>query len=80
MGFSVSLKKKKKGQKKKHILCRHQKNDANVVKGLSVVSLVNLLSGTGKMHFKMFGGAASELTLAHYFYKCDFSSIFGFCG
>lgn len=63
----------------KHILRRHQKNDANVVKGLSVVSLVNLLSGSGKMRFKMFGRAASELSIAHYFYKCGFSSIFGSC-
>lgn len=44
----------------KHILCRHQRNDANVVKGLSIVSLVNLLSGTG---FNMFGRAASELSI-----------------
>lgn len=33
----------KRGEKKKHhIVCRHQKNDANVVKGLSVVGLVNV--------------------------------------
>lgn len=30
-------------------MSRHQRNDANIVKGLSFVSLVNLLSGMGKM-------------------------------
>lgn len=33
---------KKRRGKKNHIVCRHQKNDANVGKGLSVVGLRNV--------------------------------------
>lgn len=40
---------KKRQEKKNHIVRRHQKNDANVGKGLSGVGLVNLLSGMAKM-------------------------------
>lgn len=49
-GFQFLYKRREKKKKKtKHILCRHQKHDANVVKGLSVGSLVNSLSGMAKM-------------------------------
>ena len=62
-------------------MSRHQRNDANVVKGLSFVSLVNLLSGIGtNVHFKAFGSVDSKLSIAHYFYQSGFSSIFGSCG
>lgn len=62
-------------------MSRLQRNDANVVKGLSFVSLVNSLSGTGKTCiFKTFGSVDSKLSIARYFYQCGFGSIFGSCG
>lgn len=40
MGFFTFSKRGE--EKKNHIVCRHQKNDANVGKGLSGVGLVNV--------------------------------------
>lgn len=79
VGFLESQKKKRKKRKEKHIMSRHQRDDANVVKGLSFVSLVNLLSGVGKMRILTFGSVDSKLSIAHYF-SHSFSSIFGSCG
>lgn len=56
------------------MMSRHQKNDANVVKGLSFVSLVNSLSGMGKMCILKHLGV---YIIAHYFYQRSFGSIFG---
>lgn len=58
-------------------MSRHQRHDANVVKWLSFVSPVNFLSGMGKIcelkrwvfFFWLGGGADSELTSAHDFYR-----------
>lgn len=45
-------------------MSRHQRNDANIVKGLSFVSLVNLLSGMDKMCIlKDLGGEIQNLVL-----------------
>lgn len=57
-----------------HIMSRHQRHDANVVKWLSFVSSVNFLSGMGKICvlkrlFNRLEGADSELTIVHYFYQ-----------